>query len=192
MSNNLTPVVNSLTRLSNAALWLAGTGLVLMTVFVAWQVFCRYVLNDSPSWTEPGSVMLMSWFIFLGAAVGIRENNHLGFDVLLYVLPKSGKRVLRMISDVVILAFGAGMVWYGGALMSLTWNTTLPSLGISGAFDYLPLASGGVLAVIFSLERIVLRLAGEPIDDALDEILPAEIAVEIENINADPNVKLKV
>jgi len=191
MSNNLTPVVNSLTRLSNAALWLAGTGLVLMTVFVAWQVFCRYVLNDSPSWTEPGSVMLMSWFIFLGAAVGIRENNHLGFDVLLYVLPKSGKRVLRMISDVVILAFGAGMVWYGGALMSLTWNTTLPSLGISGAFDYLPLAGGGVLAVIFSLERIVLRLAGEPIDDALDEILPAEIAVEIENINADPN-KLKV
>ncbi|MBY3197068.1 TRAP transporter small permease [Rhizobium laguerreae] len=192
MSNNLTPVVNSLTRLSNAALWLAGTGLVLMTVFVAWQVFCRYVLNDSPSWTEPGSVMLMSWFIFLGAAVGIRENNHLGFDVLLYVLPKSGKRVLRMISDVVILAFGAGMVWYGGALMSLTWNTTLPSLGISGAFDYLPLAGGGVLAVIFSLERIVLRLAGEPIDDALDETLPAEIAVEIENINADPNVKLKV
>ncbi|CAK09846.1 TRAP transporter small permease [Rhizobium johnstonii] len=192
MSNNLTPVVNFLTRLSNAALWLAGTGLVLMTVFVAWQVFCRYVLNDSPSWTEPGSVMLMSWFIFLGAAVGIRENNHLGFDVLLYVLPKSGKRVLRMISDVVILAFGAGMVWYGGALISLTWNTTLPSLGISGAFDYLPLAGGGVLAVIFSLERIVLRLAGEPIDDALDEILPAEIAVEIENINADPNVKLKV
>ncbi|MBY3383465.1 TRAP transporter small permease [Rhizobium laguerreae] len=192
MSNNLTPVVNFLTRLSNAALWLAGTGLVLMTVFVAWQVFCRYVLNDSPSWTEPGSVMLMSWFIFLGAAVGIRENNHLGFDVLLYVLPKSGKRVLRMISDVVILAFGAGMVWYGGALMSLTWNTTLPSLGISGAFDYLPLAGGGMLAVIFSLERIVLRLAGEPIDDALDEILPAEIAVEIENINADPNVKLKV
>jgi TRAP-type C4-dicarboxylate transport system permease small subunit len=192
MSNSLTPAVNFLARLSNAALWLAGAGLVLMTVFVAWQVFCRYVLNDSPSWTEPGSVMLMSWFIFLGAAVGIRENNHLGFDVLLYVLPKSGKRVLRMISDVVILAFGAGMIWYGGALMSLTWNTTLPSLGISGAFDYLPLAGGGVLAVIFSLERIVLRLAGEPIDDALDEILPAEIAVEIENINADPNVKLKV
>ncbi|MGR9248123.1 TRAP transporter small permease [Rhizobium leguminosarum] len=192
MSNNLTPVVNFLTRLSNATLWLAGTGLVLMTVFVAWQVFCRYVLNDSPSWTEPGSVMLMSWFIFLGAAVGIRENNHLGFDVLLYVLPKSGKRVLRMISDVVILAFGAGMIWYGGALMALTWNTTLPSLGISGAFDYLPLAGGGVLAVIFALERIVLRLAGEPIDDALDEILPAEIAVEIETINADPNVKLKV
>jgi TRAP-type C4-dicarboxylate transport system permease small subunit len=192
MSYSLTPAVNFLNRLSNAALWLAGIGLVLMTAFVAWQVFCRYVLNDSPSWTEPGSVMLMSWFIFLGAAVGIRENNHLGFDVLLYVLPKSGKRVLRMISDIVILAFGAGMIWYGGALVRLTWNTTLPSLGISGAFDYLPIVAGGVLAVIFSLERIVLRLAGEPIDDILDETLPAEIAVEIDNINAGPDPKAKV
>jgi TRAP-type C4-dicarboxylate transport system permease small subunit len=186
----MTPTANFLARLSNAALWLAGIGLVLMTAFVAWQVFCRYVLNDSPSWTEPGSVMLMSWFIFLGAAVGIRENNHLGFDVLLYVLPKSGKRVLRMISDVVILAFGAGMIWYGIALMRLTWDTVLPSLHISGAFDYLPIVGGGVLAVIFSLERIVLRLAGEPIDDVLDEALPSEIAVELDNINADPNVKV--
>ncbi len=86
-----------------AALWLAGIGLVAMTVIVAWQVFCRYVLNDSPSWTEPGAVMLMSWFIFLGAAVGVRENYHLGFDVLLYVLPKAGKKWLRMISDIVVL-----------------------------------------------------------------------------------------
>ena len=192
MSKSLTPAVNFLGRLSNAALWLAGIGLVMMTAFVAWQVFCRYVLNDSPSWTEPGSVMLMSWFIFLGAAVGIRENNHLGFDVLLYVLPKSGKRVLRMISDVVILAFGAGMIWYGIALMRLTWGTTLPSLGISGAFDYLPIVGGGVLAVIFSLERIVLRRAGAPIDEVLDEALPSEIAVEIDNINADPNANVKV
>ena len=100
---------------STLSLWLAGIGLVLMTVIVAWQVFCRYVLNDSPSWTEPGAVMLMSWFIFLGAAVGVRENYHLGFDVLLYVLPKGGKKWLRMISDLVVFAFGVGMIWYGGA-----------------------------------------------------------------------------
>ena len=58
-----------------------------MTVIVAYQVFMRYVVNASPSWTEGGSIMIMSWFIFLGAAVGVRENFHMGFDVLLYVLP---------------------------------------------------------------------------------------------------------
>jgi TRAP-type C4-dicarboxylate transport system permease small subunit len=177
--NRLAGIARLLGLLSQAALWTAGAGLVAMTAFVAWQVFCRYVLNDSPSWTEPGAVMVMSWFIFLGAAVGVRENFHLGFDVLLYVLPKGGKRVLRMISDVVILSFGIGMVWYGSQLVALTWNTTLPSLGITGAHDYFPVVGGGILIVIFAAERIVKRLAGVPLDD-VDE-LPAEVAAEIDN-----------
>jgi TRAP-type C4-dicarboxylate transport system permease small subunit len=183
MSTGLTTGTPLLSRVNTAALYLAGIGLVLMTAIVAWQVFCRYVLNDSPSWTEPGAVMLMSWFIFLGAAVGVRENNHMGFDVLLYVLPPSAKKWLRMISDVVVLAFGLGMVWYGGGLVGLTWSTTLPALGISGGWDYVPVVAGGVLVSLFALERIVLRLRGEPIDEALDELPPSEAAVELENID---------
>lgn len=171
-----------LTRLNTAALYVAGVGLVLMTIIVGWQVFCRYVLNDSPSWTEPGAVMLMSWFIFLGAAVGVRENNHMGFDVLLYVVPPAGKKWLRMISDIVIFLFGIGMTWYSYSLVELTWNTTLPSLGISGGWDYLPAVFGGALITLFALERIVLRITGAPIDAALDEMAPTEIAVELENI----------
>jgi TRAP-type C4-dicarboxylate transport system permease small subunit len=180
-NSRLPGLVRVLSAVSAASLWLAGIGLVLMTAFVAWQVYGRFVLNDSPSWTEPGSVMLMSWFIFLGAAVGVRENNHLGFDVLLYVLPPGGKGVLRMISDLVILAFGAGMIWYGSQLVALTWTSTLPSLGISGAFDYFPVVAGGVLVCIFSLERIALRVAGAPVDEGLEEAAPVEAAVELEN-----------
>lgn len=183
----LAGVARLLGLLSKAALWAAGAGLVAMTGFVAWQVYCRYVLNDSPSWTEPGAVMIMSWFIFLGAAVGVRENFHLGFDVLLYVLPKGGKRVLRMISDVVILTFGIGMVWYGSQLVALTWNTTLPSLGITGAHDYFPVVGGGILIVIFAAERIVKRLAGVPLDD-IDEV-PAEVAAEIDNADISASTR---
>ncbi|HEV7368078.1 TRAP transporter small permease [Arenibaculum sp.] len=162
-------VARVLSAVSTVALWAAGAGLVLMTAVVAWQVYGRYVLNRSPSWTEPGAVMLMSWFILLGAAAGVRENNHLGFDVLVYLLPRGAKGVLRTISDLVVLAFGAGMVWYGGQLAALTWGSTLPSLGISGAFDYLPVVVGGVLIALFALERIALRLGGAPVDQELDE-----------------------
>jgi TRAP-type C4-dicarboxylate transport system permease small subunit len=172
----------ALSWLSRIALTLAGMGLVLMTAFVAWQVFGRYVLNQSPSWTEPASVMLMSWLIFLGAAVGVRDNIHLGFDVLLYVLPRGAKRTLRMISDMVILAFGFGMVWYGTELIRLTWDTTLPALGVSGAFDYFPVVGGGILMMILALERIALRLSGAPIDEDIDTAPPPEVAVELENI----------
>ncbi|NGO50368.1 TRAP transporter small permease [Allomesorhizobium camelthorni] len=170
----------TLSKLSTAALWLAGIGLVLMTAFVAWQVFGRYVLNDSPSWTEPGAVMLMSWFIFLGAAVGVRENYHLGFDVLLYVLPDGSKAALRTISDIVVAAFGVGMVWYGSQLVALTWASTLPSLGLPGGFDYLPVVAGGFLIILFSLERMALRFAGVDIDKDVnvDEVPEVALAKE--------------
>ena len=170
----------ALSKLSTAALWLAGIGLVLMTAFVAWQVFCRYVLNDSPSWTEPGAVMLMSWFIFLGAAVGVRENYHLGFDVLLYVLPDGSKAALRTISDIVVAAFGVGMVWYGSQLVALTWASTLPSLGLPGGFDYLPVVAGGFLIILFSLERMALRFAGVEVDKDVnvDEVPEVVLAKE--------------
>lgn len=182
MSDQFRQGLPFLSRLNTVALYFAGTGLVAMTAIVAWQVFCRYVLNDSPSWTEPGAVILMSWFIFLGAAVGVRENNHMGFDVLLYALPPAAKKWLRMISDIVIFAFGLGMIWYGSNLVTLTWSTTLPALGISGAWDYVPLMGGGVLIVLFSVERIAIRALGAPIDDVLDGIAPTEVAVELENI----------
>jgi TRAP-type C4-dicarboxylate transport system permease small subunit len=155
--------------ISNTALYIAGIGLVAMTLIVLWQIFVRFVLNWGQAWTELSSILIMSWFIFLGAAVGVRENYHLGFDVLLYVLPKGSKRILRTISDIVVLAFAAGMIWYGSQLMILQWKEKLPGLGISGAFRYLPLATGGVLIVLFSLERIVLRWAGIDVDRDLHE-----------------------
>lgn len=149
-------------RIARLALWLAGIGLVLMTALIAAQVFWRYVLNDSITWTEPGSVMIMGWFIFLGAAVGIREGYHLSFDVLLYFVPDSVKLFFYSLSDAVVAAFGGGMIWYGWQLAAKTAGNTLPSLGISGAFDFAPIVGGGALIVLFSFERVLRRAAGLP------------------------------
>jgi len=158
-----------LSRVSNAALYIAGFGLVVMSVIVLWQVFLRYVLNWSNAWTELSAILIMSWFIFLGAAVGVRENYHLGFDVLLYVLPAGSKKILRTISDVAVFSFAIGMVIYGIYLMNLQWTERMPGLGISGAWRYIPLAAGGVLVGLFSLERLLLRWSGIDVDKDLHE-----------------------
>ena len=146
--------------LANISLWVAGIGLVAMTAAIAMQVFWRYVLNNSLIWTEPGSVMIMGWFIFLGAAVGIREGYHLSFDVLLYFLPENYKSRLHSLSDLAVASFGCGMIWYGWELAAKTAPNIMPSLGISDAFNFAPLVAGGFLIVLFSIERILRRLAG--------------------------------
>ena len=148
--------------LARLALWIAGIGLVLMTVIIAAQVVFRYLLSSSLIWSEPASVMIMGWFIFLGAAVGIREGYHLSFDILLYVLPEKAKLFLHTVSDLVVAGFGAGMVWFGWELAEKTSGNMVPSLGISGAFDFIPIVGGGVLIVLFSIERVARRAAGLP------------------------------
>ena len=145
---------------SRLAIWVSGAGLVLMTAFIFWQVYGRFVLNNTPTWTETSSVLLMGWFILLGAAVGIREGNHLSFDVLLYILSAGAKRVLYTVSDLVVVAFGLGMIVYGTQLAATTWATTIPNLGVSGGIAFLALIFGGFLMVVFSVERILRRMVG--------------------------------
>lgn len=165
MKDRLLRVSAALRALSDASLWIAGVGLVAMTIIVAYQVYMRFIVNASPSWTESGAIMIMSWFIFLGAAVGVRENFHMGFDVLLYFLPPGAKPWLRAISDVAVFAFAAGMVFYGGELALRGWTVRIPVIGLPQTFTYLPIVVSGVLMCLFSLERIILRAAGENVDD---------------------------
>src|SRR6218665_3607307 len=107
------PVLGALNR---ASLYIAGIGMVVMTLIVGWQVFGRYVLNDSPSWSEPLSLHLMSWFIMLGAAVGVRESVHLGLDIVRYAMPPSIQKIMDLISLGLILIFGIGMAYYSTLL----------------------------------------------------------------------------
>ena len=79
-----------------------------------------------------------------------------------YVVPKRVKKVFFTISDIVVGAFGGGMIWFGWELAAKTAGNKLPSLGISGAFDFAPVVGGGALVVVFSIERIARRAAGLP------------------------------
>ena len=160
MRNALITFARATGALAQLGLWLAGIGLVLMCAFVFAQVVSRYLLGFSLFWAEPASVMLMGWFIFLGAAVGVKEGYHLSFDVGLMVMPDSWRPWFHTLSDLVVVAFGAGMVWFGWQLAARAASGVVPGLGISRIWDFAPLIGGGVLLVLFSIERILRRAAG--------------------------------
>jgi TRAP-type C4-dicarboxylate transport system permease small subunit len=148
-------------KLCLAALLIAGSGLVLMTAMVAWGVFGRYILNDTPIWVEAGSLFLMAWFILLGSAVGVRESDHLGFEVGLAMSPPTLRKALIILTEVVVLAFGLAMLGYGWQLAAGTWSDRMPIIGISRGWDYVPIAAGGALIAYFSFEKLMLFLTGE-------------------------------
>lgn len=157
MLNAARPWLGSLSRLS---LRLASAGLVAMTGIVAWQIFGRYVLNNTPSWSEPLALHLMSWFILLGAAVGVRESVHLGLDLLHHMSSPSVRRAMDMISLTLITGFGIAMAAYGAKLAIGTWNARIPVLGWPGGVDFFPLIAGGALIAIFACERLLDVMLG--------------------------------
>ncbi|TCV65502.1 TRAP-type C4-dicarboxylate transport system permease small subunit [Neorhizobium sp. R1-B] len=151
------PLLGGLSRMS---LYIAGIGMVTMTLIVGWQVFGRYVLNDSPTWSEPLSLYLMSWFIMLGAAVGVRESVHLGLDIVRYVMPPVIQKTMDLISLGLIVLFGIGMAYYSTLLAIGTWSATIPVLGWPGGTDFFPMIVGGAMISLFALERFVDVVVG--------------------------------
>ena len=47
-----------------------------------WQVFGRYVLNDTPTWAESLALLLVLYMTMLGVAVGVRDAGHIGLESL--------------------------------------------------------------------------------------------------------------
>jgi TRAP-type C4-dicarboxylate transport system permease small subunit len=94
----------------------------------------------------------------------VREGNHLGFEIALHYAPQGIRRIMLAVTEVLVIAFGAAMAWYGTKLAIGTWSAAMPGLAIPQGMDYVPLSVGGALIALFSLEKLVrLLLAGEEV-----------------------------
>ena len=100
-------LLDRLSRLNNRlvdwALWLSAMGLIAMTAFTGWQVFGRYVLNDSPQWVERTALLLVLYFSFLAGAVGVREESHLGISFINESMPPHLRKSVMVVVGAVNL-----------------------------------------------------------------------------------------
>lgn len=149
--------------MDRAADWLVkigAAGLIAMVGVISWQVFGRFVLNSSPSWTEQAAMILMIWYVFFAAAAGVWERFHIRIEILEQRLSASLRRKLRIAIHVLVAMFGLVLLVYGAQLAWLVRDFVVPSLGISRGIAYLPIPFAGLLTIIFSIGRIRVRLRG--------------------------------
>src|SRR5262245_19530916 len=97
-----------------------------MACIEVWQVFARYVLNDSPSWTEPFALLFMTTTAMFGAALGVRTNRHFGFFILVESSPPPVKRALRLFAQAVAVALGVMLAGWGGEMAIDSWDYAMP------------------------------------------------------------------
>lgn len=137
--------------------WLArigSLGLVIMTAVVGWQVFGRFILDSSPSWTEQSALLLMIWYVLFAAAAGVREGFHIRIALLDDLLGARGVATLHRIVNGLIVLMGLAIAIYGTQLLWAVREHVIPSLGLSRAVAYAPLPISGLLIAVFAIENI--------------------------------------
>lgn len=145
------PVQRALDHLADAAIAIAATALVGLVVVQGWQVFTRYVLNDSPSWTEPVTLLLLSTAMSLGAAAGVHTNKHFSFHLLAENLPSVARRVLAVARPLLIAAVGAMIAGWAAVLLLDGLDIKIAGASMPQSINYLPLSISGVLICLFAL-----------------------------------------
>lgn len=140
--------------LSRLLIAFGAIGLLAMTAIIGWQVFGRFVLNSSPSWTEQASLILMIWYVMFAAAAGVYEGFHIRIALLEEKLRPRARPLLRF-TALVVAVIGLVLLVYGTQLCWAVRGNSVPSLGVSRAVAYVPLPVSGLLMALFALPQVI-------------------------------------
>jgi TRAP-type C4-dicarboxylate transport system permease small subunit len=152
----------ALAVLARCVVAIACLALIAMTLVEAWQVFARYVLNDSPSWTEPVALLLMSVAMMFGASTGVRNDAHFGFFLLVHIATPPLRKVLVSVSRIIVIAIGGLLAYWGGVLLADGWDVRMAGAPLPQGLYFLPICVGGVLIALFAFERLLVAPAAVP------------------------------
>ena len=137
------------------ALCLAG-----MAVLVFLNVVLRYAFHSGIAWSEEMSRIFFVWLTFLGAIGALKDNQHLGVDMFVRNLPLLAKRIVFLISNLIIL-YVLWLVFDG------SWKTTLvstnalsPATGLPMSYIYgigILMSVGMAFIVLVNLYRVLFQ-----------------------------------
>jgi len=165
----------SMQRLYVACIALSGLAMVAITLIIPSGVFMRYVMNDPLQWPEPASVIMMVFFSFVGGAAVYRANAQIAVEALMRAVGPRSRVAMQWGVHACMLLIAAFMLGYGVQLCQITWDNTIAEFPwLSVGVVYLPIPIGGVLTLLFIVEKIWL---GEP---PKSDVMYSDQALELE------------
>ena len=118
------------------------------------QVFNRFVLNKSLSWSEEFQIYSHVWIVFLAIAIAYRRGAHLAVESLSSMLPPRARRVFDLLIQLL-------WVWFAVALGYLSWRVSevaklqlSPGLEIPMSYPYYGMVVGGAYLLLVVLRRL--------------------------------------
>jgi len=130
--------------------------LMAALVMVIWfEIFQRYALRLGFTWGEELSRYIMIWAALLAVPVGAYRREHIGLEIINNALPAAQRRYLRIVLDIIGLAFFVFMTIYGIG-MAASGKTQYAT--IFGMNMVVPFASVPLCGALTSIQLIVTML----------------------------------
>jgi TRAP-type C4-dicarboxylate transport system permease small subunit len=144
-------VIRKLTRLVE---WMLTVLSILIFVVVFLQVLFRYLLRQPLFWSEELPRYLLIWMSFLAAAVAQKQDAHINITLCLAPLSARARRLLKILTDAVILAFLWILIYSGGLVTSITAHHRSTALQLPMGLVYAALPVGAILMSVYLFLQI--------------------------------------
>jgi TRAP-type transport system small permease protein len=130
--------------------------LMAALVMVIWfEVFQRYALRLGFTWGEELSRYIMIWAALMAVPVGAYRREHIGLELVSNALPIAQRRILRLVLDIIGLAFFIFLTVYGVG-MAASGKTQYAT--IFGMNMVVPFASVPICGALTTIQLIVTLL----------------------------------
>lgn len=131
---------------------------------VTYNVFMRFVMNQSVGWADELSRFLFIWASFLGAVIAYKNDEHVGLNFIVDKIKspaiRRGFAILGQLLIVMLLGF---LTWFG-YLASTTVMNVSPALSIPMSVIYLIVPFCGLLMVLIGIGKLMVLFSGAEIE----------------------------
>lgn len=152
--------------------WTVAAIFAGMVLIGAWQVFSRFVLNSTPSWSEEIQIFGHIWLVFLAIPIAYRRGAHITVEAVRRVLAPWMNKTLDLINELLWIGFAVATAYYSYRVSLVTGNSVSPGLEIPMSYPYY----GMILGSVYLLFVVVRRITGELPPPDSDELAPEVIA----------------
>ena len=136
-------------------------GLVMLVV--AWaHVFCRYVLNDSLTWSEELLKILLVWFCLLSTTIIAVQREHVSIVVFKEMMPKNVNHTLTMVSQVLMLAASVIVLLIGIDFVLVAGSRMTPALRIPYRYTYSAIPVAFAVLTLYELRNTIADFVKGP------------------------------
>jgi TRAP-type C4-dicarboxylate transport system permease small subunit len=131
--------------------------MAVMTVLIVVQIFMRYVVQESLTWSEELARYVFVWATYLGVAYGVKKNAHICVEALTMHLPARIKEAVYLAAQFVFLLFAALVVKEGFVLSMkiFKFGQSSAALGMPMGVIYLAPTVGFALVFLRLIQNIV-------------------------------------